>query len=166
MAEAIFNALAEDAGLCCRARSAGLAAPIGASTAPRSIQALTEIGVFADPGHAARQVDEVMVTGAGVVLAMTPRQATELRRLFGDHAGKIYSLAEYVGEGPDAGVSDPYGHTRAAFRASARQLLGYLETLVFIFRQEESRYSERLSVNDEASRTWRSAPFYNISSEA
>lgn len=130
MAEAIFDALAEDVGLPFKARSAGLAALEGAPAAPRAAKTLAEIGVYINPGHAARQVSEEAVAGAELVLAMTPRQTEDLRRLFVAQAGRIHSLAEYVGDGPDASVSDPYGHTSTAYRASARQLLWYLEPLV------------------------------------
>ena len=153
MAEAIFNALAEDAGSSYRARSAGLAAPEGASAASRAAQTLAEIGVSMDPRHAARQVNEVVVEGADVVLAMTPRQAVELRRLFGGHASKIYALAEYVGGGPDAGIADPYGHAQAAFRSCARQLLGYLEPLVSLVGDGEQTRPEESVVVGNADRT-------------
>lgn len=142
MAEAVFNALAEDTGSPYRAKSAGLAALVGAPAASDAVQALLEIGVLLDPRHAARQVDEVMVAGADVVLTMTPRQTVELRKLFGHHAHKIHALAGYVGRGPNVGVPDPYGHTQAAYRASARQLLGYLEPLVSLVGKDERTLSE------------------------
>lgn len=130
MAEAIFDALAEDSGLRFRAGSAGVAAHEGDAADPRATETLAEIGVYASSGRIARQVTGEAVADADLVLAMTPPQADDLRRLFGAHAGKIHSLAKYVDDDPHAGISDPHGHTSHAYRASARQLLGYLEPLV------------------------------------
>lgn len=154
MAEAIFNALAEDAGLPCRARSAGLVALEGASASVRAAEVLAEIGVHTDPHHAARQVDEAMVEGADVVLATTPRQTAELRRLFEHAEGRIHTLAEYVGGGSDAAVADPSGYARSAYRASAHQLLGYLELLVLRFGKEKQAGSAGPTTTSEAGRAW------------
>ncbi len=78
MAEAIFNALAEDRGLDFRAESAGVAALKGKPIAPNASAALEEIGVYAG-GHSARQVSAEMLEEADLVLTMTPRHVAELR---------------------------------------------------------------------------------------
>lgn len=139
MAAAIFNALAEDDGLPFRARSAGVAALEGAGLAPPAADTLTEIGVPVNPEHVARRVSAEAVADADLVLAMTPRHAEDLRRLFEAEAGKIFSLAEYVGDGSGMGISDPYGQGTAAYRASVRQLLAYLEPLVARLEAQSQR---------------------------
>ena len=153
MAAAIFDALAEDGGLTFKAQSAGVAALEGAVATPRAAETLAEIGVYIDPRHTARQVSEEVVRDAELVFAMTPRQADDLRRHFRVQAGKIYSLAEYVGDDPNMAVSDPYGHTSAAYRASARQLLGYLEPLVARLKAQERQSSDVPTVTGEADAT-------------
>lgn len=130
MAEVIFTALAEDEGLPYYARSAGVAALVGKTIAPKARAALEEIGLDAD-GHRARQVDGAMVEGADLVLAMTPKHAATLRRLSGPSSQKVATLLGYATGGPDfEGVPDPYGQSMTAHRASVRQLHHHLNLVV------------------------------------
>jgi protein-tyrosine-phosphatase len=139
MAEAIFNAVAEDRGLAYRAVSAGVAALVGEDLVPNARVALEEVGIYAG-GHRARQVSEAMMGEADIVLAMSLRQVEIFRRRFGlllDN--KVYTLPEYaLGTSPEEGIPDPYGHTMTAFRASVRQLLGCVEGLVGRLEREEA----------------------------
>ena len=130
MAEALFNALANERGLRWRAESAGVAALVGEDVTPKARAALEEAGVYA-VGHRARQADGEMLRGADLVLAMGPRQVAALRRHFGDPSGKVHALPAYAYGAPDEeGIPDPYGQTMTAFRASLRQLLEHVERVV------------------------------------
>jgi protein-tyrosine-phosphatase len=131
MAEAIFNALAEDGDLTLRAASAGVAALAGEDMAPNSHTALEEVGIYPRGRHRARQVSEAMLREANLVLAMSPRQVTALRQRFGASPDRVYALPEYaLGAPPEEGIPDPYGHTMTAFRASVRQLLHCVDGLI------------------------------------
>jgi len=130
MAEAIFNALAEERGLLWRAESAGVTALVGEDITPNARAALDEVGIYANE-HRARQVSEEMLEEADLVLGMGPRHVATLRRRFGDLSERVYALPEYaLGAPPKKGIPDPYGQTMTAFRASVRQLLEYTEALV------------------------------------
>lgn len=130
MAEAIFNAQAEDGGLACRAASAGVAALVDEDVAPNARAALEEVGIYVG-GHRARQVSEAMLEEADLVLAMSSRQVATLRRRFVAPPRNVYTLPEYaVGALPEEGIPDPYGHTMTAYRASVRQLLECVDGLV------------------------------------
>ena len=130
MAEALFNALAEEGGLRWRAESAGVAALAGEDVTPNARAALEEAGVYAGR-HGARQVDGKMLEGADLVLAMGPRQVAALRRGFGGPSGKVHALPAYAaGAADEEGIPDPYGQTMTAFRASLRQLLEHVERLL------------------------------------
>ena len=130
MAEAIFNALAEERGLAWRAESAGVAALVGEDITPNARAALDEVGIYANE-HLARQVSEAMLGEADLVLAMGPQHVATLRRRFGDLSKRVYALPQYaLGAPPEEGIPDPYGQTMTAFRASVRQLLEYTEGLV------------------------------------
>ena len=130
MAEAIFNALAEERGLAWRAESAGVAALVGEDITPNARAALDEVGIYANE-HRARQVGEAMLEEADLVLGMGPRHVATLRRRFGGLSERVYALPEYaLGASPEEGIPDPYGQTMTAFRASVRQLLEYTEALV------------------------------------
>jgi predicted protein tyrosine phosphatase len=67
MAQVIFDALAEDGNLPFRAEGAGTAALEGRTIAPNALAAL----------------DEAMIEGADLVLAMTPQHAATMRRMGG-----------------------------------------------------------------------------------
>jgi protein-tyrosine phosphatase len=137
MAEALFNALAEEGGLGYRAESAGVAALVGEDVTPKARAALEEVGIHAD-SHRARQVNGEMLEEADLVLAMSPRQVAILRRDFGGSSGKVHALPAYAVGAPDEeGVPDPYGQTMTAFRASLRQLLGHVERVVERLGREE-----------------------------
>lgn len=129
MAQAIFDALAEDGGLAFRAESAGTAALEGRAIAPNVVAALEEAGIY--PGfHRARQMGEAMVEEAELVLAMTPQHATMLRRLAGNPARGIHALPEYAMGVQGEGIPDPYGLTMAAYRSTLRQIYEHVERVV------------------------------------
>ena len=129
MAQAVFDALAEDGDLPFGAESAGTAALEGRTIAPNAVAALEEAGIY--PGaHRARQVDEAMIEGAELVLAMTPQHAATLRRLGGNPAGGIHALPEYAMGVQGEGIPDPYGLTMAAYRSTLRQIYEHVERVV------------------------------------
>ena len=130
MAEAIFNALAEESGLPYWAASAGVAALEGEDITPNARAALEEVGIYTRE-HRARQVGEAMLGEAELVLAMGPQHVATLRRRFEGLTQRVCALPEYaLGAPPEEGIPDPYGQTMTAFRASVRQLLEYTEALV------------------------------------
>jgi protein-tyrosine phosphatase len=130
MAEAIFNALVEEKGLDWQATSAGVAALEGEDITPNARAALEEVGIYAE-SHRARQISQAILEEADLVLVMSPRQARVLYRSFGSLSDKVHILPGYAkGTFNEEGIPDPYGHTMTTFRASVRQLLGYIEKVV------------------------------------
>ncbi|MEW6635231.1 MAG: low molecular weight protein arginine phosphatase [Actinomycetota bacterium] len=137
MAEAIFNTLAEDARLPLRAESAGLHALRGELMAGDARAVLAELGIRTRE-HRARQLEARMLEDAALVLTMNTQHAAEIRRIFGDPDYKVFTLPEYAGGGTgQKEISDPYGHTRTAFRASARQIVEYVDMLVTILSSRQ-----------------------------
>jgi len=130
MAEAIFNALASDAGMPYGARSAGTAALVDEPMAPHAKEVLGEVGVY--PGeHRARQVDAAMMQGADLVLTMTPQQAAALRHVSAVDPGKIQTLLGYAYAAPETErISDPYGQPISAYRAAVRRIIEGVDRVV------------------------------------
>jgi protein-tyrosine phosphatase len=128
IAEAMFNALAEDRDLGFRAESAEVRVLKGEPVALNAGAALEEVGIYTED-HRARQVSETMLEGNILVLAMGPRYVEKLRRVFGD-SFEAHILPRYANScsGREE-VPDPYGSTMTAYRASARQLLEYVNLL-------------------------------------
>jgi protein-tyrosine-phosphatase len=130
MAEAIFNALVSDAGAPYEARSAGVAALVGKPLTPHARAVLEEAGVPVGR-HRARQVDRAMLEEADLVLAMTPEHVAALHRLAGEPSEKIGTLPSYAKGVPDAeGTADPYGMPISTYRASEREIFGYVDRVV------------------------------------
>ncbi|WP_273887140.1 low molecular weight protein arginine phosphatase [Rubrobacter naiadicus] len=128
MAEAIFNALAGDAGISWRARSAGVFAAEGYPMAPEAEKVLSEAGVPVGRHHS-RPLTGEMLREADLVLAMTPAHVEEMSRSFGELPDSVHVLTEYVGSG-SGGISDPYGLSMSSYRACARHLFECIEPLV------------------------------------
>ena len=129
MAQAIFDALAEDEGLPFRAESAGTAALEGRPIAPNAVAALEEVGIY-PRFRGARRVSEAMVGEAEVVLAMAPQHAATLRGLGSNPAGGIHALPEYAVGVPGEEIPDPYGLAMVAYRSTLRQLYEHMEHVV------------------------------------
>ena len=130
MAEAIFDSLAAEADLPWKARSAGVTALVGETTAPRAEAVLRELGLSTE-GHRARQVDQAMLEEADLVLAMTPRHAATLGRVSPGSSAKVHTLPGYArGAAPAEGIPDPHGQSVAVHRAAVRQLLHHLSLVV------------------------------------
>jgi protein-tyrosine phosphatase len=130
MSEAIFEALAADAGLPLRAQSAGITALEGAGISRGAAATLEEVGVYVTD-HSATQVSRKMLQEATLVLAMTPRHVYELRGLFGHFPSRVYTLPEYAGVASACeGIPDPYGHGMATYRASVGQIYACVERVV------------------------------------
>lgn len=130
MARTLFDALAEDRGLVFETDSAGVAALEGSAMDPKARAALDEIG-FYPPEHRARQVSGAMLAEADLVLVMSPRHVEDLRRFSEDPSGTVRVLSEYAtGASGLGGVPDPHGHAMFVYRASARQIYEYVESLL------------------------------------
>jgi protein-tyrosine phosphatase len=131
MAVAILNTLAEDAGVGVRAESAGVAALEGAEMDPKARAVLEEMGVY--PGdHRARQATRTLLEEVDLVLTMSRRQSAYLIENVGAPPGKVHALPEYsnASGGGTEGIVDPHGRSLQAYRATSRELLGYIDSLL------------------------------------
>ena len=136
MAAGIFNALAEEQGLEASAKSAGVTALVSEPAAPHAHRVTGELGIDID-GHQARPVGRTSLESADLILTMTPAHRDLLHREFDGHSGKIYTLPEYAADDRGAGIADPYGHNIGAYRASVREILGYVERAVERLKREQ-----------------------------
>jgi protein-tyrosine-phosphatase len=130
MAEAILNALAEDAGLGLRAESAGVAALEGADMDSGARAALEEMGIYAGD-HRARQVIRSLVEEADLVLTMSPRQSAKLLESFDVSPDKVHTLPAYsYGASSREGIVDPHGQSMQTYRAASRVIAEHVSSLV------------------------------------
>lgn len=130
MAEAMLNALAQDAGIELRAESAGVAALKGEAMDPSARAVLEEIGIFAGDHHA-RQVTPALVADVDLVLTMSGRQRAELLRSYGASPDVVHTLPAYANGTPGRdGVVDPHGQSMQTYRVTSREILGYVGPLL------------------------------------
>jgi protein-tyrosine phosphatase len=134
MAATLFNDLAEERGLPFVAESAGTEARKGYEMAPYAREVLDMIGARTEK-HESRRITKQLLDEADLVLVMGPRHAREVGRILGA-SEKVWLLGEYVGETTGEEVPDPYGLTRFAYQASARQLYGYVEKVLDRMQKE------------------------------
>lgn len=109
MAEAIFNRIAKEKGICAEAESAGLFAD-GGCASENSVAVLKELGIDIE-GRKSRQVTTEMIEKADLVLTMSASHKAALMKLGGD---KVKTLAEYAGAAED--VTDPFGGSAEIYR--------------------------------------------------
>jgi len=121
MARAAFLHLcAGDARLAGRveAQSAGLWADLGAPMSGNAKKALAAAGIPV-PEHGARGVDEGIIAGADLVLALTRGHGKELLRRFPAVQDKMFVLGE-------ADIPDPFGGDEEQYRACLVAILNAL----------------------------------------
>lgn len=135
MAEALFNDLARERRLPFVAESAGVSAREDFDMAPHAREAMDEIGARV-ASHRSRRITKRMLDDADLILVMGSRHRAETERVLGV-SEKVHLLGEYVGEPSGEEVPDPYGLTLFAYRASARQLYGYVEKALDRMEKEE-----------------------------
>lgn len=137
-AAAIFNALAQDAGLGSRAESAGVSAMDGARIPPESRAALEEMGVYAGE-HRARRVRREMLEGADLVLTMSRRQTLELSKRFGEGWLATSILPSYAtGSRENLTIPDPYGSPIQVHRSVVRDIYAHTERVVRLLEKRST----------------------------
>jgi protein-tyrosine phosphatase len=105
MAEAFAKTYGRERGWAIEAMSAGVNAFADNRAAPRSIKAMTEVGI--DIGsHRSRPIDEENTLWADYVLVMELRHATRIRELWPQQEGKVMMLGNFGGV---MEIEDPYG---------------------------------------------------------
>lgn len=121
MAEVLARAMASERGLSLDFRSAGIRASGGQPASKEAREILAEEGLDLS-GHRSRSLDES--GGVDLILVMEASQ----REALDGFGSQVLLFSEWAGEstpGPD--LEDPYGQERAAYEATFRRILEYLE---------------------------------------
>jgi protein-tyrosine-phosphatase len=121
MAEGMLRAMLEahwgaDA---CQIISAGTAAAEGDPAAEHAVTVLGEMGIDLS-NHQARMLNEVLITQADLILAMTEGHRDTILTMVAEADGKVQVL----------NMADPYGMSLEVYRDCAGQLKKQLEELI------------------------------------
>jgi len=122
MAEALAKQLLDEV----EARSAGIAASIGAPPSDHSITVMAELGIDIS-GYRSQPVTRELMEWADVVLTMTRSHKMILCRQVPGTSDKIFTLAEYSTWGED--IPDPYGLTEDAYRLCRDVIVQNLQSM-------------------------------------
>ncbi|KNZ68399.1 protein tyrosine phosphatase [Thermincola ferriacetica] len=110
--------------------SAGLAAWPGSPASPQSVEVMAEGGISLKE-HRSRPLTPDMLDKYDLILTMTAEHKRILVNRFPQYAQKVYTLAEYTGNGCGAkDVSDPFGQAVEVYRECAAELRTLVEKAV------------------------------------
>ena len=104
--------------------SAGTWAMAGQPASTFSVQAMAERGIDIS-SHRSREVNEILLQKADLVLCMEWRHVEALQVEFPAHAAKIFTLGQMSGE--KGGVADPYGSTLENYRKMVAEVAALLD---------------------------------------
>ncbi|MFQ5827105.1 MAG: ribonuclease HII, partial [Dehalococcoidia bacterium] len=132
MAEAIFRRLmARDGVLSAQGiaiGSRGLSAPEGGLATHFAMLVMAERGLSLEE-HRATSLTPEAIEGADLILAMEARHKERVLRDFAGARGRLFTLAEYIGESQDVADPSPYGFVDE-YRRCADHLEDYMARLV------------------------------------
>lgn len=129
MAEVLLRAELERVGLNgVTVASAGTGAYAGAPASEGSYLVVLENGLDLS-AHQARELDAALVADADLILTMSRHHLQTARELGGQQ--KAYLLADYArAAGDTREISDPFGQTLEAYRATYEQLARLIRNVV------------------------------------
>ena len=119
MAEVMAAQIFAEAGLAVDVSSAGVSAFDGQPASRHAVSVMKDGGLCL-LSHKAATVSGDMLEAAGLVLTMTGSHRAVLLSDYPAAAGKIFTLAGYVGD--DANVADPFGGSVDEYRGCAAQI--------------------------------------------
>jgi len=96
-----------------KVQSAGIGALIGHAADPLAIEVAAQTGLELSE-HRARQITEVMLRDADLVLVMDRTHSDWLNRRYPQHRGRVHKWLRWQG---DRDVVDPYGQPRSIFES-------------------------------------------------
>jgi protein arginine phosphatase len=101
-------------------RSAGIYAGNGYDASGQAKVVLDENNIPHD--HQSRSLTETNIDWATIILTMTASHKAAIAQNFPKSADKIYTLKEFVGEGENLDVMDPFGGDLGTYRTTYEEL--------------------------------------------
>jgi protein-tyrosine-phosphatase len=109
--------------------SAGVASRTGESASPHSVTALKKVGVDLR-GHVSRPVTQELLDRALVVLCMTESQRAMIEVTADPVPRRLHLFREFVGDGGDREIPDPYGQPLSAYEASRDEMVAAVPSII------------------------------------
>jgi len=112
-----------------RVVSAGVASRTGESASPHSITALKKVGVDLT-GHVSRPVTQDLLDHSLVVLCMTEAQRDLIELTADPVPPRLYLFRDFMAEGGDREIPDPYGLALPAYEASRDEIVAAVPSII------------------------------------
>ncbi len=109
--------------------SAGVASRTGESASPHSVTALKKVGVDLT-GHVSRPITQELLNRSLVVLCMTEVQRDMIELTADPAPRRLHLFREFVGEGGDKEIPDPYGQPLNAYEASRDEMVAAIPSII------------------------------------
>jgi protein-tyrosine-phosphatase len=117
-----------------RVVSAGIAAAAGMPATDLSVAALRKVGIDLT-GHNSRLLTQALLDEARVVLCMTETHRAMIQLNFDRVPQHIYLFRQFVGDGHDVEIPDPYGLSYQTYVACRDSMVEAIPSLVRFLRE-------------------------------
>jgi protein-tyrosine-phosphatase len=117
-----------------RIDSAGLAASAGQRATENSTFALRKVGLDLAE-HCAQPLTQAMLDEALAVFCMTETHRMLIEVNFAPPPGRLHLFREFLGDGADLEIPDPYGQNLAAYEACRDSMVEAIPSLVRYLRE-------------------------------
>lgn len=109
--------------------SAGVASRTGEAASPHSVTALKKVGVDLT-GHVSQPITQELLNRSLVVLCMTEAQRDMIELTADPVPRRLHLFREFVGEGGDKEIPDPYGQPLNAYEASRDEMVAAIPSII------------------------------------
>ncbi len=113
--------------------SGGVASRTGESASPNSVTALKKVGVDLT-GHVSRPVTQELLDRSLLVLCMTEEQRDLIDLTADPVPARLHLFREFVAEGGDREIPDPYGQLLPAYEASRDEMVAAIPSIISYLR--------------------------------
>jgi protein-tyrosine-phosphatase len=109
--------------------SAGIASRNGEPVSAHSVTALRKVGVSVG-GHVSQPVTQELLDRSILVLCMTESHREMIERTADPVPPRVHLFREFMGEGVDREIPDPYGLQLPAYEASRDEMVAAIPSMI------------------------------------
>lgn len=120
--------------------SAGVSAWNGERVSTNSLRALKPVGLDLSK-HQSQILTEELLNKADLILCMTSSHREYAEQMFPNASTPIYLFREFMGEGYDPEIPDPYGMSLPAYEASRDSMVEAIPSILQYLREQASKDS-------------------------
>lgn len=120
-----------------KVKSAGISTIPGGNLSEGAAAVLKEEDIVVDD-HTPKQVDEIMLKEADVVLTMTTAHKKKIKQIFNLSDNKLFTLKELIGE-KNLDILDPFGQSLQIYKKTRDEIKNALDEMIGTLDQFKSK---------------------------